>query len=103
VHDAHNADLFVVPVRTSRGSTTGVTLFLVDAKQRGVRTTLLKTMDQTRKLCEVSFDNVAVGKDAVLGSARAGWALLDRLVDRAKVALCGEMCGGAQKVLEMSV
>jgi len=28
---------------------------------------------------------------------------LDRLVDRAKVGLCAEMCGGAQKVLEMSV
>jgi alkylation response protein AidB-like acyl-CoA dehydrogenase len=32
-----------------------------------------------------------------------GWPLLDRLIDRAKVALCGEMCGGAQQVLDMSV
>ena len=39
----------------------------------------------------------------MLGKADKGWALLDRLVDRAKVALCAEMCGGAQKVLEMSV
>jgi alkylation response protein AidB-like acyl-CoA dehydrogenase len=103
VHDAHNADLLIVPARTGGKGAKGIALFLVDAKQQGVQTTLLKTMDQTRKLCEVSFDNVTVGKDAVLGSVRAGWALLDRLVDRAKVALCGEMCGGAQKVLEMSV
>ncbi|HXQ23778.1 MAG TPA: acyl-CoA dehydrogenase family protein [Candidatus Acidoferrales bacterium] len=100
VHDAHNADLLIVPARTGGK---GITLFLVDAKQQGVKTTLLKTMDQTRKLCEVNFSNVKVAADAVLGAVDAGWALLDRLVDRAKVAMCGEMCGGAQKVLEMSV
>ena len=44
-----------------------------------------------------------VPADRVLGKPGAGWPLLDRLVDRAKVALCAEMCGGAQKVLEMSV
>ncbi|HUI26176.1 MAG TPA: acyl-CoA dehydrogenase family protein [Candidatus Kryptonia bacterium] len=103
VHDAHNSELLLVPARTSSKGEKGVTLFLVDAKAPGVSITLLKTMDQTRKLCEVNFNNVAVGKDAVLGKVGAGWALLDRIVDRAKVALCGEMCGGAQKVLEMSV
>jgi alkylation response protein AidB-like acyl-CoA dehydrogenase len=103
VHDAHNADVLIVPARTSGKGATGVTLFLVDAKQAGVKTTLLKTMDQTRKLCEVGFDGVRLGKDAVLGKLGKGWPLLDRLVDSAKVALCAEMCGGAQKVLEMSV
>lgn len=103
VHDAHNADLLIVPARTKGKGTKGITLFLVDTKQQGVTVTLLKTMDQTRKLCEVSFDNVQVGKDGILGKADKGWVLLDRLVDRAKVALCAEMCGGAQKVLEISV
>jgi alkylation response protein AidB-like acyl-CoA dehydrogenase len=103
VHDAHNADLLIVPVRTGGSGTDGITLLIVDAKAKGVSTRVLKTMDQTRKLCEVGFDNVAVGKDSVLGAAGKGWPLLDRLIDRAKVALCAEMCGGAQKVLEMSV
>jgi alkylation response protein AidB-like acyl-CoA dehydrogenase len=103
VHDAHNADLLVVPARTSSKGEKGITLFLVDAKSPGVKVTLLKTMDQTRKLAEVNFDNVTVGSDAVLGKVGAGWPLLERIVDRAKVALCGEMCGGAQRVLEMSV
>jgi alkylation response protein AidB-like acyl-CoA dehydrogenase len=103
VHDAHNADLLIVPARTSGKGEKGITLFLVDAKAPGVKVTLLKTMDQTRKLCEVNFDKVVVGKDAVLGKVGAGWSMLDRVVDRAKVAMCGEMCGGAQKVLEMSV
>jgi alkylation response protein AidB-like acyl-CoA dehydrogenase len=103
VHDAHNADILIVPVRTGGVGVDGVTLLIVDAKAKGIAVRVLKTMDQTRKLCEVTFENAAVGKDAVLGEVGKGWALLDRLVDRAKVALCAEMCGGAQKVLEMSV
>ena len=103
VHDAHNADVLVVPVRTGGSGPDGITMLLVERKAKGVGVRVLKTMDQTRKLCEVTFDGVTVGPDAVLGTVGAGWALLDRLVDRAKVALCAEMCGGAQKVLEMSV
>jgi alkylation response protein AidB-like acyl-CoA dehydrogenase len=104
VPDAHIADRLIVAARApgSKGAE-GVTLFLVDAKAAGVKTTLLKTMDQTRKLCEVVLDGVAVGADAVLGTAGEGWKLLDRVVDRGKVGISAEMCGGAQKVLEMSV
>jgi len=104
VPDAHTADVLIVAGRApgSKG-TEGLSLFLVDAKAKGVTTTLLKTMDQTRKLCEVKLDNVAVGADRVLGTVGQGWKLLDRVVDRGKVGLCAEMCGGAQKVLEMSV
>jgi alkylation response protein AidB-like acyl-CoA dehydrogenase len=103
VHDAHNADLLVVPVRTGGAGTDGITLLLVETKAKGVSVRVLKTMDQTRKLCEVHFDDVSVGRDAVLGEVDNGWRLLDRLVDRAKVALSAEMCGGAQRVLDMSV
>ena len=103
VHDAHNADVLVVPVRTGGAGTEGITMLLVERTAKGVGVRVLKTMDQTRKLCEVTFDGVTVGADAVLGAVGAGWGLLDRLVDRAKVALCAEMCGGAQRVLEMSV
>src|SRR5207247_2785357 len=54
VPDAHTADLLVVAGRApgSKGPE-GVSLFLVDATAKGVSTTLLKPMDQTRKLCEV--------------------------------------------------
>jgi len=47
--------------------------------------------------------NVEVGADALLGKAGGGWPVLSRVVDRGKVGLAAEMCGGAQKVLEMSV
>jgi len=60
-------------------------------------------MDQTRKLCEVALRDVSVPAERLLGPAGQGWKLLERITDRGKVGLCAEMCGGAQKVLEMSV
>jgi alkylation response protein AidB-like acyl-CoA dehydrogenase len=104
VPDAHVADEMVVAARTpgSKGRD-GISLFLVDARAAGITTTQLKTMDQTRKLAEVVLKDVRVPADRVLGKVGGGWALLDRIVDRGKVGLCAEMCGGAQRVLEMSV
>ena len=39
----------------------------------------------------------------VVGEAGNGWNILSDVVDRGKVMLAGEMMGGAQKVLEMTV
>ena len=104
VPDAHVADLLVVAGRApgSKG-TEGVSLFLVDSKSPGVAITLLKTMDQTRKLCEVEVKDVSVPADRVLGEPGQGWKLLEQILDRGKVGICAEMCGGAARVLEMSV
>jgi alkylation response protein AidB-like acyl-CoA dehydrogenase len=104
VPDGHTADLLIVAGRApgSKGRD-GVGLFLVDRTAPGVKTTLLKTMDQTRKLAEVKLENVAVGAERVLGPVGDGWRLLERVADRGKVGLCAEMCGGAQRVLDMSV
>jgi len=99
VPDAHVADVVVCATHTADG----LSLFVVDRQQAGVNTRLLKTMDQTRKLCEVTFDKVQVTPDAVLGAAGQASVPLRRIIDRSKVALCAEMCGGAQKVLDMTV
>ena len=101
VPDAHLADVLVVAARTSEGKRPedGVSLFLVEARAKGLTTKLLPTMDQTRKLCEVKLDGTP---GVLLGAKDAGWAPLERVVQRATVALCAEMCGGAQKVLDMT-
>jgi alkylation response protein AidB-like acyl-CoA dehydrogenase len=105
VPDAHTAHLLVVAARTARPTKEdarhGVSLFLVPAGAEGVRTTLLPTMDQTRKLCEVTLSRVEVGPEALLGPLHQGWSPLARVLDRATVGLCAEMCGGAQRVLDM--
>ncbi|MGH7054332.1 MAG: acyl-CoA dehydrogenase family protein [Stellaceae bacterium] len=105
VPDAHLADVLVVAARSRDGSTMedGVSLFLVPKGADGLTVTLLPTIDETRKLCEVRLDRVRVGGDALLGELHAGWAPLERVHDRALVALSAEMCGGAQRVLDMTV
>jgi alkylation response protein AidB-like acyl-CoA dehydrogenase len=104
VPDAHLSDALVVAVRTRDGTTMedGVSLFLMGTDSPGLTVTLLPTIDETRKLCEVRLDNVVVPPAALLGELHAGWPALARVLDRATVALCAEMCGGAQRVLDMT-
>ncbi|HZR83280.1 MAG TPA: acyl-CoA dehydrogenase family protein [Candidatus Binatia bacterium] len=104
VPDGHVADLLIVAARKPGTSgKDGVSLFVVEANAAGVKRTPLKTMDQTRKLSEVTLSAVKVGKDALLGAEGRAWKTIERVADRGKVALCAEMCGGAQRVLDMSV
>jgi alkylation response protein AidB-like acyl-CoA dehydrogenase len=104
VLDAHLADVTVVVARTTEGrpAEQALSLFLVERGTPGLEPRLLPTMDQTRKQCEVVLRDVRVPASALLGPEHGGWAPLSRVVERATVALCAEMCGGAQKVLEMT-
>ncbi len=104
VPDAHLADLSVVVARTAEGKSPedGVSLFLVPKGTKGVEVKLLPTMDQTRKLCEVTLKDAAVPAGALLGTKGGAWPTLARVLQRATVALCAEMCGGAQRVLDMT-
>jgi alkylation response protein AidB-like acyl-CoA dehydrogenase len=105
VADAHLADALIVAARTRDGSTMedGVSLFLVPKDAAGLTIAVLPTIDETRKLCEVRFDRVSLPAAALIGERHAGWAPLARVIDRATVALAAEMCGGAQRVLDMTV
>src|SRR5262249_60691244 len=101
VLDGHTADVLVVAARTARPTKDdpahGVSLFLVPADRKGVTTTLLPTIDQTRKLAEVTLGRVEVGPDALLGPLHQGGPGVARGLDRAAVALCPAMGGGAQQ------
>ena len=105
VPDAHLADVLVVAARTRDGSTMedGISLFLVPKGTAGVAVRLLPSVDETRKLCEVRFDNVALPATALIGELHRGWPALARVIDRAAVALSAEICGAAQRVLDMTV
>jgi alkylation response protein AidB-like acyl-CoA dehydrogenase len=105
VPDAHLADVLVVAARTRDGSTMedGVSLFLVPRDTAGVEVKLLPSIDETRKTCEVRIENAALPATALLGELHQGWAPLARVVDQAAVALSAEMCGAAQRVLDITV
>jgi alkylation response protein AidB-like acyl-CoA dehydrogenase len=54
-------------------------------------------------VCEVVFKDVRVPKKNLLGKLDEGWNDVRRILDRAAVAKCCEMVGGAQRVLEFTV
>jgi alkylation response protein AidB-like acyl-CoA dehydrogenase len=96
VLDGHTANLILVAARTSAG----VSLFAVDAGASGLTRTALSTMDQTRKQARLEF---AATPARLVGVDGEGWAVLERVLDLAAVALAAEQVGGAQKCLDMSV
>ena len=105
VPDAHLADILVVAARTRDGTAMedGISLFVVPKDAPGLSIRVLPSIDDTRKLCEVRLDGVTVPHGALLGELHGGWAPLSRVIDGAAVALAAEMCGGAQRVLDMTV
>lgn len=100
VPDAHIADYLLCVARTNLKS--GMTIFLADAKNPGVKYTVLKTIVGD-KLCEVVFDRVPVPRTNILGRLNQGWSPVQRIIQRAAVGKCCEMVGNIQRVLEMTV
>lgn len=105
VPDAHAADSMVVAARTTKDGdpARGITLFIVDTNTPGVSIKPLKTMDMLRRLSEVTFQNVKVNKEQILGRIGEGWPLVQSVMSAACAALSIEMVGGAQKALDLSV
>lgn len=103
VNDAHIADCMLVAARTQETGNGGITLFALEAKRTGMAITRLTAMDQTRKLAQVTFTDVKASASDIVGEPGNGWDTLSKVIDRGKVMLAGEMMGGAQKVLEMTV
>ena len=62
----------------------------------------LETLDMTRRWSEIRFDGVQVGPDSVMGAPDKAWPRLKRALEWSTSALCAEMVGGVQKVLETS-
>ena len=102
VPDADAADFTVVAARTRGDGEDGISLFLVKGRPRGMTVTPLKTLDMTRRWSEVRFDGVKLDAGSLMGDAHKAWPALKRALDWATAALCAEMVGGTQKVLESS-
>jgi alkylation response protein AidB-like acyl-CoA dehydrogenase len=102
VPDAEAADYMVVAARTRGEGEDGISLFLIKGRPAGMKVTPLKTLDMTRRWSEVRFDGVQLEGDALMGPADKAWPHLKRALEWATAALCAEMIGGTQKVLETS-
>ncbi|MDY6881251.1 MAG: acyl-CoA dehydrogenase [Thermodesulfobacteriota bacterium] len=103
VENAHISEYLICSARTSGNgfSRDGITLFLVDAKDPGITTTVVPTIGLDR-LCEVQIKDVKVSEDQILGQKDNGWAVLEKVLERAAIGKCAEMVGGIKACLEMT-
>jgi pimeloyl-CoA dehydrogenase small subunit len=98
------ADTLVVTARTAGGQRDekGVSVFLVDKKTKGVSTRDYPTVDGLRA-SEVTFENVALGADALVGEADNGLPLIEQVTDEGIAALCAEAIGGMKVLNDATV
>jgi len=104
VVDGHTADLLIVAGRTggAAGERSGLTLFLVDPKAKGVaveRTVMVDAHNAAR----IEFANVEVDADHVLGEVDQGGALLDGVLNIGRGAVASEMVGLSEEVFSRTV
>ncbi len=96
---AHVADKIIVVARTDDGTTT----FALDGKAPGLTQTPNLEMDRTSKTSTLTFDNVRLGADAVLGGVNRGWDVIGPMLQHAAIAASAEMLGAMRRCMEMSV
>ena len=101
VSAATAATHLIVAVRTG-DAPADVSLLMVDARARGVRTRRLPGFLSWQD--EVTFEAVEVSRTSLLGGHEGqGWAALERSLLRALPVLCSSMVGGCQAVFDLSV
>ena len=89
-----SAEQLVVSARSAGASRDkkGLSLFLVDAKAKGIAIRGYPTVDSQRA-AEIALDQVRVGADALLGPPGEAYGAIEHAVDRAIAALCAEAVG----------
>ena len=88
------ADRLLVVARTSgeQRAPDGISLFLVDVNAPGITMRAYRTLDALRA-ADVVFREVALPRDALVGSVGDGFAILEEAVDFATALVCAEAVG----------
>jgi len=98
VLDGHVANTFIVSASTG----TGISLFLVPADSQGVTVERYPVFD-THAAANVTFDQVKLPADSLLGTLNHGQDALDRILDVARIGAACELLGIALEVFERTI
>ena len=98
------AEKCLVVCRTAPASSDnqGISLFLVDTGSPGVSHIPLITLAKDKQ-SQVTFDQVSVPRENLLGQLNQGWPLAEAMVERATLLLCAQMVGATRKDAEMAI
>ncbi len=106
ITSAHMADYIVVVAKTDREAMPvhgGFSLFLVDAKAKGVSMLPIRTLGRhTTHTNQIYFDEVRIPADRLIGEENKGWKTLMRglNLERMAIAACG--AGNAQHAIDIA-
>jgi alkylation response protein AidB-like acyl-CoA dehydrogenase len=104
VVDGHVADLIIVAARTAGapGETKGLTLFAVDPKAKGIAIERTEMVD-SHNAARITFRDVVVDADAVLGEVDQGGRVLDGVLSVGRAAAAAEMTGVGEEAFTRTV
>ena len=98
VLDGTTADLIIVLARApNTKKDEGLSLFAVDGQASGLKKELLKSVDETRKLARIHFDQVPA---KLLGEEGNAAGPMKKTMTRSIICLANEMVGGAERLRE---
>jgi alkylation response protein AidB-like acyl-CoA dehydrogenase len=98
------ADRLLVSVRTSANDAdrSGVSLLMIDAGAAGIARTDYRTIDGARA-CDLTFSNVRVASDRLLGAEGAALPAIEAAIDFATALVCAEAVGAMRYANETTL
>ena len=104
VVNGENADTLIVTARTkgAQRDRSGIGAFLVPANAKGVTRKAYPTQDGLHA-ADITLTGVEVGADAAIGDPENALALIERVVDDARTAMCAEAVGLMEESLKTTV
>ena len=104
VLDGHSANKLIVVARTDESTEDnyGLSLFIVDADTPGITRTRTTLVD-SRNAANIAFNRVEVPEGQLIGSLNEGYALLEQILDRARICIAAEMLGGIQELFDRTL
>jgi alkylation response protein AidB-like acyl-CoA dehydrogenase len=97
VLDGADADVLIVGARSSDGPA------ILAVPAAGVQAERRPSIDRTRSLADLSFENVHVDGDSVIAVGEDAADLLDRIVDIGAVALGADAMGAAHRAFDLAL
>jgi alkylation response protein AidB-like acyl-CoA dehydrogenase len=106
ITSAHMADHLVVVAKTNPAAQpvhNGFSIFLVDAKAKGVSMLPIRTMGRhTTHTNQIYFDEVRIPATHLIGEENRGWKLLMRGLDLERMAIAACGAGNAQHAIDIA-
>ena len=104
VADGSTADKLIVAARTSGAAADkdGISLFIIDRSAAGVKVERV-AMTDGRNYANISFSDVEVAQEGLLGEEGKGYAALTATLDIANIYLSAELLGIAQESFDRTL